>query len=79
MAKTENQQNFLKKKRKPLNNYLKYTGLAFQFMAAVLLGFWAGSWLDSRYQTNKPWFTMGFMIFFLIATLYKVIRDIANE
>ncbi len=77
--KTGNQKNSLKKQQKPLNNYLKYTGLAFQFLAAIVLGFWLGTWLDNHYQTTKPWFTMGFMIAFLIATLYKVIRDITNE
>ncbi len=77
--KTDNQKNSLKRQSKPLNKYLKYTGLAFQFLGAILLGFWIGSWLDSRYQTEKPWFAMGFMMFFLIATLIKVIRDITNE
>jgi len=43
------------------------------------LGFWLGTWLDNHYQTPKPWFTMGLMMTFLIATLYKVIRDITNE
>jgi len=78
-VKTDNQENSLKKQQKPLNNYLKYTGLAFQFLAAIVLGFWLGAWLDNHYQTAKPWFTMGLMMTFLIATLYKVIRDITNE
>lgn len=64
LVKTGNQKNSLKKQQKPLNNYLKYTGLAFQFLAAILLGFWIGSWLDNYYQNDKPWFTMGFMIIF---------------
>jgi ATP synthase protein I len=78
-VKTDNQKNSLKKQQKPLNNYLKYTGLAFQFLAAILLGFWLGSWLDNHYQTEKPWYTMALTMGFLIATLYKVIRDIIHE
>ncbi len=77
--KTDNQKNSLKNQPKPLNKYFKYTGLAFQFLAAILLGFWVGKRLDDHYQTEKPWFTMGLMMFFLIATLVKVIRDITNE
>jgi len=78
-VKTDNQKSSLRKQPKPLNKYLKYTGLAFQFLAAILLGFWVGNWLDAYNQTEKPWFTMGLMIFFLVATLVKVIRDITHE
>jgi uncharacterized membrane protein YadS len=38
-----------------------------------------GAWVDNWQQTEKPWFTMGFIMMFIIATLYKVIRDIINE
>jgi len=78
-VKTDSRKNSLKKQPKPLNKYLKYSGLAFQFLGAILLGFWVGKWLDNNYQTERPWFTLGFMVFFLIATLIKVIRDITHE
>lgn len=77
--KTKNQKNSLKNQQKRPNNFLKYSGLAFQFMAAMLLGYWVGAWLDKVNQNEKPWFTMAFMMFFLIATLVKVIRDVSNE
>jgi F0F1-type ATP synthase assembly protein I len=78
-VKTDNQKNFSKKQQKPLNKYLKYSGLAFQFLAAMLLGFWIGSWLDIYFQLERPWGTMGSIMILLIATLIKVIRDITNE
>jgi len=78
-VKTDIQKNSLKKQKKPLNNYLKYSGLAFQFLAAILLGFWLGSWLDGHYENEKPWFTMALMMVFLIVTLFKIIRDITHE
>ena len=77
--KTGNQKNSLRKLQKQPNNFLKYSGLAFQFLAAILMGFWLGKWLDGKYATEKPWFTMAFMMLFLVATLYKIIRDITNE
>jgi len=58
---------------------LRYSGLAFQFLAALLLGFWLGKWLDGYYHTEKPWFTIAFMLFFIIATLVKIIRDVTHE
>jgi len=79
LEKTDKEKSSLRKQQKPLNNYLKYTGLAFQFLAAILLGFWLGKWLDGVSQNEKPYFTMGLMMLFLGATLYKVIRDITNE
>ena len=77
--KTDNQKNSLRKQQKQPNYYLKYSGLAFQFLAAILLGFWLGKWLDVKYATEKPWFTMAFMMLFLVATLFKTIKDISNE
>ena len=77
--KTDNQKSSLKKQQKPIKNYLHYSGLAFQFMAALLLGYWLGKWLDAYYLNQKPWFTMGLMLFFILATLAKVIRDVLHE
>lgn len=79
MVKTENQKNSLKKQQKPLKNYLQFTGLAFQILAALLIGYWLGAWLDARMQNDKPWFTVSLMAFFIIATLVRVIREITHE
>jgi len=79
LAKTDNQKNSLRNPQKQPNNFLKYSGLAFQFLAAILMGFWLGKWLDGINENEKPWFTMAFMMLFLMATLYKIIRDITNE
>jgi len=48
-------------------------------MAALLFGFWLGKWLDAHYHNEKPWYTIAFMLFFIIATLVKVIRDVIHE
>ncbi|MCB0494909.1 MAG: AtpZ/AtpI family protein [Cyclobacteriaceae bacterium] len=77
--KTDNQKNSSKKKQKPLKNYLQFTGLAFQIAAALLIGYWIGHWLDNKSGAEKPWFTVGFMVFFLIATMVRVIRELSNE
>lgn len=77
--KTDKQKTSLKKKQKPLKNYLQFTGLGFQLLAALLIGYLIGHWLDIKTETDKPWFTVGVMVFFIIATMVRVIRELTNE
>ncbi|MCB0504743.1 MAG: AtpZ/AtpI family protein [Cyclobacteriaceae bacterium] len=77
--KTDSQKNSLKKKQKPLKNYLQFSGLAFQLLAAVLVGYWIGHWLDEKTGTSKPWYTVGLMAVFIVATMVRVIRELTNE
>lgn len=71
--------------RKPLienkkfNSYLKYSGLGFQFIAVILLGGFAGRFLDRKFENETPYFTAGLILFFLIAYLIKLVRDLSNE
>lgn len=58
------------------NEYLKFTGLAFQLCSIIGLGVWAGYELDRKVESSVPWFTL-FLSFISTAMaffyLYKVL------
>jgi F0F1-type ATP synthase assembly protein I len=68
-----------KPSRPQLNPYLKFSGLAFELLAALALGWWAGSRLDAWLQTDKPVGTLACMMLCLLASLYHVIRSLTNQ
>lgn len=60
------------------SNVAKYSGIAFQMLAIIGLSTWAGVWLDGRYQTKTPWYTVGLMLAGLFVALYQVIRSLTK-
>lgn len=65
-------------KRKKLNAYLKYSGMAIQFFAVIAIGAWIGQKLDAYLQTNKPWMTIFCILFFSGGYFYKLYRDLTQ-
>ena len=57
----------------------KYSGMAFQMLAAIGLSAWAGIWLDGHYRTRTPWFTIGLMLLGVLVALYQVIRSLTKS
>jgi len=65
-----------KKELKPrAQNYMKYSGMAFQMGIIIALGAFAGQWLDEHYQTSKPYFTVGLSLFAIFVALYSTLKD----
>jgi ATP synthase protein I len=64
---------------KPVDELLRYSGLAFQ-MAAVLAVFaFAGHWLDRRLALSTPWFTLLGCLSGLGLSLYQLIRQLIQR
>ncbi len=42
----------------------------------IALFTWLGTWLDEKYRTKTPWFTIGLSLFGVIASLVIVIREV---
>lgn len=55
---------------------MKYSGMAIQMGVIILVGTYAGSWLDDRYQTETPWFTVGLALLSIFAALYVTLKDL---
>jgi F0F1-type ATP synthase assembly protein I len=61
--------------KKHENEYLKYSGMAFQMAATIFVGILLGQWLDRRLQTAKPYCTMIAAVIFSLAAIYVGIKD----
>lgn len=61
--------------KKQTNEYLKYSGMAFQMLACIGLGAFLGNYIDNKTEMNTPIFTAIFTIVFTFAALYIVLKD----
>lgn len=67
-----------KKKKKPFKNWAVLTGIGFQMGATIFICAWIGKKLDEKYSSNKNWFTIGFVLFGVFASLYVVLQQVKN-
>ena len=68
----------LSKKPKPLNNYVKFSGMVVQMGAIIALGAWSGSKLDQKMETTSRPFTIILSLLAIGIALFLVIRDVIN-
>lgn len=59
---------------KPVNNYLKYSGIGFQIAGTIGAGVFIGYELDKWQNTSQPYFTLGFALVFVPLGLYLGLR-----
>ena len=65
--------------KKPVNDYMRYSGVGFQLAGAIGMGAFIGYELDKWQNTSQPYYTMGFTILFLIAGFYLVFKDLMKK
>ena len=59
--------------------YIRYSSMAFQLLAALLIGYFAGKFLDGKFNPGgMPYFTAAMMLLFLGLYLFKLIKDITS-
>lgn len=77
--------NHSKKRRQPtqnqsqVNDYVKYSGLAFQMAALILLGYWLGGKIDSWLDFRIPIFTIVLILLFLSLSFYSLIKSLPKD
>ena len=69
----------LKNRKEGLNNYIKYSTLAFEMGAIIGLGTWAGVSLDGYFSLKTPIFTIILSLFSVFGSLYFVIKKVQND
>ncbi|MCB2220934.1 MAG: AtpZ/AtpI family protein [Bacteroidetes bacterium] len=67
--------NNLNNKKKQLNNYARYSSIAFQMLVIILVGVWGGIKLDEWIGLSIPLFTVLFSIISVILAIYYVTKD----
>ena len=67
--------NKTNKKKQP-NRYLTLTSVSFQMGITLYLGASMGSYLDLKYNLDKKWFTILFVLVALIVSIYSIIKQL---
>ena len=63
-------------KNKPVNSYMKYSGLAFQLLASIGIFGWLGYKLDQYLNLEFPAFMLLFGLLAFGGMLYKVYKSL---
>ena len=76
----EEQQPLKKKNRinppnKGLNDFARYSGMAFQMIAVILITTWGGIELDKLTKTETPVFTIILSLLGVFAAIYTAVKD----
>ena len=79
MEKDPNQEKPVQPREGSLKQYVKYSGLAFQMIGALVLAAWAGTALDKHFQTENPWFTIALLLLAVIASMVLVIVSLNKK
>jgi F0F1-type ATP synthase assembly protein I len=66
------------RQNKNLNDFARYSGIAFQMIAIILITTWGGIKLDKIAETEKPVFTIILSLLGVFAAIYTVIKDFIN-
>lgn len=62
------------KQKKRFDDFIKYSNLAFEMVAIMAVGVFAGIKLDQWLEMDFPAFTLGLMILSVIGAIYYVMR-----
>ncbi|TVZ56343.1 putative F0F1-ATPase subunit (Ca2+/Mg2+ transporter) [Lutibacter sp. Hel_I_33_5] len=65
-----------KQKKKPLSNYARFSGIAFQMLAIIAIGTFVGVKLDEKYPNKNNLFTLILSLTSVILAIVFVIRRI---
>jgi hypothetical protein len=68
--------NMPKNKKKRLNKYLVLTSASFQIGITVFLASSLGKYFDLKYNLEKNWFTILFVLLALIISMYSLIQQL---
>ena len=67
------------KPKRPSNTYLKYSGLAIQILATIVICGWLGYKVDQWAELKFPAFMLGFGFLGFAGIIYKTYRSINRE
>lgn len=67
------------RKLKPYNNYLKYSSLGFQLLAAIGVFGWLGYLLDGRLGFKFPIFMLSFGFLAFGGMMYQIYRSVNKD
>lgn len=57
----------------------RYSGMAFQLLAACLAGVFLGRWLDAKLHLERPAFAVLLTVLFMVGILVSLTRQLMRE
>lgn len=75
---TKNNKKF-KKPKKQLDNYAKYSGIAFQMLAIIFIGVFGGYKLDEYLNFKIPIFTIVLSLLSVSLAIYLAVKDFLKQ
>ena len=63
-----------RKPKKNIDDFIRYSNLAFEMVAIMGIGTWLGWKIDGWVHTGFPAFTLVFMVFSVIGAIFYAIR-----
>ncbi len=73
------EQNQKPKKKPPLTDYAKYSGMGLQMAATIGLGVWGGTKLDAYFQPKFPVFTLILSLLSIAGAIYWAVKDLFKK
>lgn len=64
---------------KRIQNYTKYSGMAFQLLGAILVGTFIGKWLDAKLGNAQPYAAAIGALVGIMAGLYTSLKDFFDK
>lgn len=61
---------------KAMSKFARFSTVGIQMGVIIALFTWLGTYLDEKYHTKTPWWTIGLSLFGVIAGLVLVIREV---
>ena len=62
--------------KKQRNKYLALSGIGIQMGVTIYLFAYFGKWLDQKYQNEKQIYTLIFVLFAVIVSIYSLIKQL---
>lgn len=66
-------------KKRPMMEYVKYSGLGMQMIATLCLAAWGGMKLDAYFNVKNHLITIFLLLFAVISSIYFVVRSLINK
>lgn len=69
-------QNKKPNRGRQLRKYAALSGIGFQMGATIFICAWIGKKLDAYFNFSKKWFTLGFVLFGVGASIYVLVKQL---
>jgi ATP synthase protein I len=64
------------KNQKSVSKFARFSSLGIQMGAIIAFFTWLGTFLDEKYRTKTPWWTITLSLFGVMAALVLVIKEV---